>query len=49
LFAVAAGSHGIPAFVLMLGLACYAAALLLVVGERRAVVLRGLPSWAWPS
>jgi hypothetical protein len=42
LFAVAAGSHGIPAFVLMLGLACYAAALLLVVGERRAVVLRGL-------
>jgi hypothetical protein len=42
LFAVAAGSHGIPAFVLMLGLACYAAALLLVVGERRAVVLRGV-------
>ncbi len=42
LFAVAAGSHGIPAFVLMLGLGCYAAALLLVVCERRAVVLRGL-------
>src|SRR4029079_12846131 len=42
LFAVAAGSHGIPAFVLMLGLTCYTAALLLVVGERRAVVLRGL-------
>jgi len=42
LFAVAAGSHGIPAFVLMLGLGCYAAALLVIERERRAIVLRGM-------
>ena len=42
LFAVAAGSHGIPAFVLMLGLVCYAAALLVIERERRAIVVRGL-------
>ena len=40
MFAVAAGSHGIPAFVLMLGLGCYAVALLVVERERRSIVLR---------
>ncbi len=40
LFAVAAGSHGIPAFVLMLGLGCYAAALLVIGPSRRPVLLR---------
>ncbi len=40
LFAVAAGSHGIPAFVMMLGLGCYAVALMLVEPDRRGVVLR---------
>jgi len=40
LFAVAAGSHGVPAFVLMLGLGCYAVALLVIGPARRAVVLR---------
>jgi hypothetical protein len=40
LFAVAAGSHGIPAFVMMLGLGCYAAALLLVDHHRRAILAR---------
>ena len=42
MFAVAAGSHGIPAFVLMLGLGCYAVALLVVDSARRSIVLRGL-------
>jgi hypothetical protein len=42
LFAVAAGSHGIPAFVLMLGLGCYTAALLVVDAARRSIVLRCL-------
>jgi hypothetical protein len=40
LFAVAAGSHGIPAFVLMLGLGCYAVALLVTGPVRRPVILR---------
>ncbi len=40
LFAVAAGSHGIPAFVMMLALGCYAVALMLVEPDRRGVVLR---------
>jgi hypothetical protein len=40
LFAVAAGSHGIPAFVMILGLGCYAVALMLVEGDRRGIVLR---------
>ena len=40
LFAVAAGSHGIPAFVLMLGLGCYAVALLVTGPTRRLVILR---------
>ena len=40
LFAVAAGSHGIPAFVMLLGLGCYAVALMLVEPDRRGVVLR---------
>jgi hypothetical protein len=40
LFAVAAGSHGIPAFVMLLGLGCYAVALMLIEPDRRGVVLR---------
>ena len=40
LFAVAAGSHGIPAFVLMLGLGCYAAAMLATGPVRWPVILR---------
>ena len=40
LFAVAAGSHGIPAFVLMLGLGCYAVALLVIGPARWPVILR---------
>jgi hypothetical protein len=40
LFAVAAGSHGIPAFVLMLGLGCYAVALLVTGPVRTPVLLR---------
>jgi hypothetical protein len=40
LFAVAAGSHGIPAFVMLLGLGCYAVALMLIEPDRRGVGLR---------
>jgi hypothetical protein len=40
LFAVAAGSHGIPAFVMMLGFGCFAFVLLLIEPDRRGVLAR---------